>query len=90
MYILNFFLFKVRFLYFYFLKQFIEEVQTLRESETRLRQQHADSQRRERILARRLAAKEQEMQDYAVSCCFYSRNNKFLFFIHKLGTTHLL
>lgn len=42
-----------------------EENQTLRESETRLRQQYAESQRRERILVKRLAAKEQEMQDYA-------------------------
>jgi len=45
---------------------FIEELQTLRESELRLRQQHGESQRRERILVRRLAAKEQEMQDYSV------------------------
>ena len=45
---------------------FVEELQTLRESELRLRQQHGESQRRERILVRRLAAKEQEMQDYSV------------------------
>lgn len=48
-----------------------EELQILRESELRLKQQNAESQRRERILARRLALKEQEMQDYTVSILWY-------------------
>lgn len=43
-----------------------EELQSVRESESRLKQQYAESQRRERILVRRLAVKEQEIQDYAV------------------------
>lgn len=42
-----------------------EEVQSLKDSESKLKQQYAESQRRERILARRLAVKEQEMQDFA-------------------------
>lgn len=42
-----------------------EELQTVKESESKLKQQYAETQRRERILARRLAVKEQEMQDYA-------------------------
>ncbi|XP_053683305.1 pre-mRNA-splicing regulator female-lethal(2)D isoform X2 [Sabethes cyaneus] len=41
------------------------ELQTVKDSETKLKQQYAESQRRERILARRLAVKEQEMQDFA-------------------------
>lgn len=49
-----------------FILQFIEELQNVRESEARFKQQYADAQRRERMLIRRLAAKEQEMQDYAV------------------------
>ncbi|KAG4071910.1 hypothetical protein HA402_006071 [Bradysia odoriphaga] len=43
-----------------------EELQSVRESESRLKQQYAESQRRERILVRRLAVKEQEIQDYAI------------------------
>lgn len=35
--------------------------------QTRLTQQCADAQRREKILMRRLANKEQEFQDYVVS-----------------------
>lgn len=60
-----------------------EELQTLRESETRLKQQYAESQRRERILVRRLAVKEQEIQDYAVNISFslYKMPNHFFFFI---------
>ncbi|XP_055620556.1 pre-mRNA-splicing regulator female-lethal(2)D [Toxorhynchites rutilus septentrionalis] len=42
-----------------------EEIQTLKESESKLKQQYVETQRRERILARRLAVKEQEMQDFA-------------------------
>lgn len=43
-----------------------EELQNVRESEGRYKQQFMEAQRRERMLIRRLAAKEQEMQDYAV------------------------
>lgn len=46
---------------------FTEELQSIKESESKLKQQYVESQRRERILARRLAVKEQEMQDFAVS-----------------------
>lgn len=53
-----------------FENSFSEELQILRESEIRLKQQNVDSQRRERILVRRLALKEQEMQDYAVNMNF--------------------
>lgn len=49
-----------------------EELKSLRESETKLKQQYAESQRRERILVRRLAVKEQEMQDYVVNTANYS------------------
>lgn len=48
-----------------------EENQQLKESEARLQQQHADSQRRERLLMRRLANKEQELQDYAAQIAEY-------------------
>ncbi|XP_046673862.1 pre-mRNA-splicing regulator female-lethal(2)D isoform X1 [Homalodisca vitripennis] len=41
------------------------EMAALRETEDRLRQQHADLLLREKVLVRRLAAKEQEMQEYA-------------------------
>lgn len=57
-----------------------EELQTLRESETRLKQQYAESQRRERILVRRLAVKEQEIQDYAVNISFSLYRNPDHFF----------
>ncbi|XP_066992421.1 pre-mRNA-splicing regulator female-lethal(2)D isoform X2 [Anabrus simplex] len=40
------------------------ELVTLRESEDRARQQHAESMHREKVLVRRLATKEQEMQEY--------------------------
>lgn len=40
---------------------------TLKENKERLRQQHADLLLREKVLVRRLTAKEQEMQEYAVS-----------------------
>lgn len=45
---------------------FSEELQTLRESENRHKLQYDESQRRERILIRKLALKEQEIQDYVV------------------------
>lgn len=38
----------------------------LRDGEERLRSLYAESQQREKVLVRRLAAKEQEMQDYVV------------------------
>lgn len=42
-----------------------EELQNVRDSEARYKQQFLEAQRRERMLIRRLASKEQEMQDYA-------------------------
>uniref|UniRef100_A0A182IVS2 Uncharacterized protein n=1 Tax=Anopheles atroparvus TaxID=41427 RepID=A0A182IVS2_ANOAO len=41
------------------------ELQSVKESEAKLKQQYIESQRRERFLARRLTLKEQEVQDYA-------------------------
>lgn len=41
------------------------ELSVLRETETRLKQQHSDLVLREKVLVRRLAAKEQEIQEYA-------------------------
>ncbi|KAJ9578560.1 hypothetical protein L9F63_005210, partial [Diploptera punctata] len=41
------------------------ELSSLRESEERMRQQHLESSHREKVLVRRLATKEQEMQEYA-------------------------
>lgn len=41
------------------------EMANLRESEERMRQQHLESTHREKVLVRRLATKEQEMQEYA-------------------------
>lgn len=38
-----------------------------KEIEDRIKQQYAESQHREKVLVRRLAAKEQEIQDYVVS-----------------------
>lgn len=40
------------------------EVASLRESESKYRQQHAEASHREKILVRRLASKEQELQEY--------------------------
>ncbi|KAG7189052.1 hypothetical protein KM043_008637 [Ampulex compressa] len=40
------------------------EVASLRESENKYRQQHAEASHREKILVRRLASKEQELQEY--------------------------
>lgn len=42
-----------------------------KEIEDRSKQQYAESQHREKVLVRRLAAKEQEIQDYVVSYFFY-------------------
>lgn len=44
-----------------------EELQNVKESELRYKQQHIEAQKREKMLIRRLAAKEQEMQEYIVS-----------------------
>lgn len=41
-----------------------------KEVEDRIKQQYAESQHREKVLVRRLAAKEQEIQDYVVSTDF--------------------
>lgn len=46
---------------------FIAELTNLKEVEERVKQQHADLLLREKVLVRRLGAKEQEMQEYAVS-----------------------
>ena len=45
---------------------FTVELANLRDSEDRMRQQHLESTQREKVLVRRLATKEQEMQEYAV------------------------
>lgn len=59
----------------YFLSFFFaEELQTLRESDARNKLQYEESQRRERILIRKLALKEQEIQVYIVSNLFYLFN----------------
>ncbi|XP_035901105.1 serine-rich adhesin for platelets [Anopheles stephensi] len=42
-----------------------DELQSTKESEAKIKQQYSESQRRERILARRVAVQEQEMRDYA-------------------------
>lgn len=48
------------------------EAAQLRESDERHRALYADSQQREKVLVRRLAAKEQEMHDYVVRSIFLS------------------
>uniref|UniRef100_A0A182MYR9 Pre-mRNA-splicing regulator WTAP n=1 Tax=Anopheles dirus TaxID=7168 RepID=A0A182MYR9_9DIPT len=42
-----------------------EELQSVKESEARIKQQYSESQRRERILARRVLVQEQEVRDYS-------------------------
>lgn len=44
----------------------VAEIATLRDTEEKSKQQHSDLLLREKVLVRRLAAKEQEMQEYAV------------------------
>lgn len=44
----------------------VAEIVSLRDSEEKSKQQHSDLLLREKVLVRRLAAKEQEMQEYAV------------------------
>lgn len=51
---------------FYLPKFEIEELQNARESESKFKQQHIEALKREKMLIRRLAAKEQEMQEYVV------------------------
>lgn len=46
---------------------FTGEMTSLRESEEKYRQQYAEASHREKILVRRLASKEQELQEYVVS-----------------------
>jgi len=45
---------------------FTAELANLRDSEDRVRQQNLESTQREKVLVRRLATKEQEMQEYVV------------------------
>lgn len=45
---------------------FIGELASLRESENKYRQQYIEASHREKILVRRLASKEQELQEYLV------------------------
>lgn len=78
---LSFFLCRI----FYCLLQIIEELQNVRESESRYKQQNIEALKREKMLIRRLAAKEQEMQEYVVR---YKIKNSFFsplditFFFH--------
>lgn len=44
----------------------VAEIVLLRDTEEKSKQQHSDLLLREKVLVRRLAAKEQEMQEYAV------------------------
>jgi len=57
---------------------FIGELASLRESENKYRQQYIEASHREKILVRRLASKEQELQEYIV--CNYSQ-------IHRNSST---
>lgn len=43
------------------------DLTSLKESEEKYRQQYAEASHREKILVRRLASKEQEVREYAVS-----------------------
>lgn len=45
---------------------FLGKLASLRESENKYRQQHIEASHREKILVRRLASKEQELQEYIV------------------------
>lgn len=60
------------FFLFFFSPRFrpTEELQSIKESESRYKQQFLEGQKREKVLVRRLAAKEQEMQEYVVSVIF--------------------
>lgn len=57
---------------------FIGELASLRESENKYRQQYIEASHREKILVRRLASKEQELQEYIV--CNHSQ-------IHRSSST---
>lgn len=50
---------------------FIGELVPLRESENKYRQQYVEASHREKILVRRLASKEQELQEYIVCKHFH-------------------
>ena len=65
------FLFQFHFLCVFFVPKIrLEELQNARESELKYKQQHIEALKREKMLIRRLAAKEQEMQEYVVSIQF--------------------
>lgn len=49
------------------LAHFTANLEKAKETEEKTKQQYAESQHREKVLVRRLAAKEQEIQDYVVS-----------------------
>lgn len=56
-----------------------DEIETLKVEQTRLTLQCTDAQRREKILMRRLANKEQEFQDYVVRYIFKSLCHRILY-----------
>lgn len=58
----------------------------MKEQEEKLKQRLADSQHRERVLMRRLTAKEQEVQDYAVS---YAIRSSLLALRHFFTISHV-
>lgn len=63
---------------------FIGELVSLRESENKYRQQYIEASHREKILVRRFASKEQEMQEYIV--CRYSL--RYLHYFPSVFYTH--
>lgn len=52
-------------------QRLLQEIEALKDEQARLAQQFADSQRREKVLTRRLANKEQEFQDYVSQIAEY-------------------
>lgn len=60
--------------HFFFTLFNLEELQSTRLSESKYKQQLIDAQRREKMLIRRLAAKEHEMQEYIVRMWFEWKN----------------
>lgn len=61
------------------LQQTPDEIETLKVEQTRLTLQCTDAQRREKILMRRLANKEQEFQDYVVRYIVKSHCHRILY-----------
>lgn len=59
---------------------FAANLEKAKEAEEKTKQQYAESQHREKVLVRRLAAKEQEIQDYVVSKLTYNVAASRLFF----------